>query len=166
MDPARGRGRLVPGLLPADLHTVLPQVARLERNFYLTKRELDRIQTELAAAQRELAALGARYEEATLEKQRLQEEAAVMERRLVAADKLISGLGSENVRSAPGDTRCSGRARASSAGVPAACSVHFYLKATRNVPISLLLSVRRPATSLLVIVSGSLVTECRSLSDW
>ncbi|GCB81414.1 hypothetical protein scyTo_0021835, partial [Scyliorhinus torazame] len=32
------------------------------------------------------------------EKQQLQEEAEIMERRLVAADKLISGLGSENIR--------------------------------------------------------------------
>lgn len=33
------------------------------------------------------------------EKQLLQDEAEVMERRLIAADKLISGLGSENKRS-------------------------------------------------------------------
>lgn len=77
-----------------------PQVAKLERNFYLSKRELEKIQAELAAIQRELEALGAKYEAAILEKQQLQEEAEVMERRLVAADKLISGLGSENVRCA------------------------------------------------------------------
>ncbi|XP_052023863.1 dynein axonemal heavy chain 10 [Apodemus sylvaticus] len=74
------------------------KVARLERNFFLTKRELERIQNELAAIQRELEALGAKYEAAILEKQKLQEEAEIMERRLIAADKLISGLGSENVR--------------------------------------------------------------------
>uniref|UniRef100_F1RFM8 Dynein axonemal heavy chain 10 n=1 Tax=Sus scrofa TaxID=9823 RepID=F1RFM8_PIG len=74
------------------------KVARLERNFYLTKRELERIQNELAAIQKELEALGAKYEAAILEKQKLQEEAEIMERRLIAADKLISGLGSENVR--------------------------------------------------------------------
>uniref|UniRef100_A0A8C6RAH3 Dynein, axonemal, heavy chain 10 n=1 Tax=Nannospalax galili TaxID=1026970 RepID=A0A8C6RAH3_NANGA len=74
------------------------KVARLERNFYLTKRELERIQNELAAIQKELEALGAKYEVAILEKQKLQEEAEIMERRLIAADKLISGLGSENVR--------------------------------------------------------------------
>ncbi|OWK14173.1 hypothetical protein Celaphus_00000390 [Cervus elaphus hippelaphus] len=73
------------------------KVARLERNFYLTKRELEKIQNELAAIQRELEALGAKYEAAILEKQKLQEEAEIMERRLIAADKLISGLGSENV---------------------------------------------------------------------
>ncbi|XP_077015711.1 dynein axonemal heavy chain 10 isoform X3 [Tamandua tetradactyla] len=74
------------------------KVARLERNFHLTKRELERIQNELAAIQKELEALGAKYEAAILEKQKLQEEAEIMERRLIAADKLISGLGSENVR--------------------------------------------------------------------
>uniref|UniRef100_A0A8C0ZLW2 AAA+ ATPase domain-containing protein n=1 Tax=Castor canadensis TaxID=51338 RepID=A0A8C0ZLW2_CASCN len=74
------------------------KVARLERNFFLTKRELERIQNELAAIQKELEALGAKYEAAILEKQKLQEEAELMERRLIAADKLISGLGSENVR--------------------------------------------------------------------
>ncbi|XP_027269695.1 dynein heavy chain 10, axonemal isoform X2 [Cricetulus griseus] len=74
------------------------KVARLERNFYLTKRELERIQNELSAIQKELEALGAKYEAAILEKQKLQEEAEIMERRLIAADKLISGLGSENVR--------------------------------------------------------------------
>uniref|UniRef100_G1NVC6 Dynein axonemal heavy chain 10 n=1 Tax=Myotis lucifugus TaxID=59463 RepID=G1NVC6_MYOLU len=74
------------------------KVARLERNYFLTKRELEKIQNELAALQRELEALGAKYEAAILEKQKLQEEAEIMERRLIAADKLISGLGSENIR--------------------------------------------------------------------
>ncbi|XP_044541337.1 dynein axonemal heavy chain 10 [Gracilinanus agilis] len=74
------------------------KVARLERNFFLSKRELERIQNELATLQAELEALGAKYEAAILEKQQLQEEAEIMERRLIAADKLISGLGSENVR--------------------------------------------------------------------
>ncbi|XP_006894689.1 PREDICTED: dynein heavy chain 10, axonemal [Elephantulus edwardii] len=74
------------------------KVAKLERNYYLTKRELERIQSELATIQKELEALGAKYEAAILEKQKLQEEAEIMERRLIAADKLISGLGSENVR--------------------------------------------------------------------
>ena len=42
--------------------------------------------------------LGEKYEAAMAEKQQLQEEAEIMERRLIAADKLISGLGSENLR--------------------------------------------------------------------
>uniref|UniRef100_UPI00398F6830 dynein axonemal heavy chain 10 isoform X2 n=1 Tax=Pristiophorus japonicus TaxID=55135 RepID=UPI00398F6830 len=74
------------------------KVARLERNYYQSKRDLEKIQAELAAIQRELQALSDRYEAAMREKQQLQEEAEVMERRLVAADKLISGLGSENIR--------------------------------------------------------------------
>lgn len=75
------------------------KVARLEKNFFQSKRELERIQNELGAIQKELVALGEKYEGAMAEKQLLQEEAEIMERRLIAADKLISGLGSENERS-------------------------------------------------------------------
>lgn len=71
-------------------------MARLEKNFFQSKRELERIQNELGTIQRELGALGDKYSAAMGEKQLLQEEAEVMERRLIAADKLISGLGSEN----------------------------------------------------------------------
>ncbi|XP_051888343.1 dynein axonemal heavy chain 10 [Pristis pectinata] len=74
------------------------KVARLERNYHQSKRDLEKIQAELAAIQQELQALSERYEAAMREKLQLQEEAEIMERRLVAADKLISGLGSENVR--------------------------------------------------------------------
>uniref|UniRef100_A0A8C9TU55 Dynein axonemal heavy chain 10 n=1 Tax=Scleropages formosus TaxID=113540 RepID=A0A8C9TU55_SCLFO len=74
------------------------KVARLEKNFFQSKRELERIQNELNAIQTELQALGEKYSAAMGEKQLLQEEAEVMERRLIAADKLISGLGSENER--------------------------------------------------------------------
>ncbi|CAJ0949994.1 unnamed protein product [Ranitomeya imitator] len=74
------------------------KVAKLERNYHMSKRELERIQAELAAIQGELKTLGERYEAAITEKQKLQEEAEIMERRLIAADKLISGLGSENIR--------------------------------------------------------------------
>ncbi|XP_027024931.2 dynein axonemal heavy chain 10 isoform X2 [Tachysurus fulvidraco] len=74
------------------------KVAKLEKNFHQSMRELERIQSELGDIQRELGALGMKYNEAMSEKQQLQEEAELMERRLVAADKLISGLGSENKR--------------------------------------------------------------------
>ncbi|KAM4707116.1 dynein axonemal heavy chain 10 [Discoglossus pictus] len=74
------------------------KVAKLERNYYLSKRDLEKIQAELATIQSELKALGEKYEAAITEKQKLQEEAEIMERRLIAADKLISGLGSENIR--------------------------------------------------------------------
>lgn len=74
------------------------QVARLERNYQLSKRELERIQKELASIEEELARLSVQYEEAMTEKRALQEEADLMERRLVAASKLISGLSSEKAR--------------------------------------------------------------------
>lgn len=82
------------------------KVARLERSFFQSKQELERIQNELTGIQIELQALGEKYQAAILEKQLLQEEAEVMERRLIAADKLISGLSSENERWArkPGNT--------------------------------------------------------------
>lgn len=73
-------------------------MARLEKNFFLSKAELERIQGELSDIQKELQALGEKYHAAIVEKQQLQEEAELMERRLIAADKLISGLSSENVR--------------------------------------------------------------------
>lgn len=73
-------------------------MARLEKNFFQSKRELECIQSELNDIQKELQALGETYQAAIVEKQLLQEEAALMERRLIAADKLISGLSSENER--------------------------------------------------------------------
>ncbi|CAL8247788.1 unnamed protein product [Merluccius merluccius] len=74
------------------------KVARLEKNFFQSKRELERIQKDLGDIQKELGALGDKYEAAIAERQLLQAEAELMERRLIAADKLISGLGSENKR--------------------------------------------------------------------
>lgn len=73
-------------------------MARLEKNFFQSKRELERIQSELSKIQKELHALGEKYQAAIVEKMLLQEEAELMERRLIAADKLISGLSSENER--------------------------------------------------------------------
>lgn len=73
-------------------------MARLEKDFFQSKKELERIQKELTDIQTELQGLKEKYEAAILEKQKLQEEAEVMERRLIAADKLISGLSSENER--------------------------------------------------------------------
>ena len=74
------------------------QVASLERNYQLSKRELEKMQRELASIEEELARLSKHYEEAMAEKKALEEEAEVMERRLTAASKLISGLGSEKDR--------------------------------------------------------------------
>ncbi|CAF96734.1 unnamed protein product, partial [Tetraodon nigroviridis] len=74
------------------------KVARLEKNFFESKQELECIQNELSSIQAELKALGDKYQTAITEKQQLQEEAELMEKRLIAADKLISGLSSENER--------------------------------------------------------------------
>lgn len=70
----------------------------MERTFHQAKRDLTKITNEVAALESELKELGDKYEAAMLDKQQLQDEAEIMERRLIAADKLISGLGSENTR--------------------------------------------------------------------
>lgn len=72
--------------------------SRLERVFNQAKRDLDKITNEVNRLEAELAELSKKYEEAMTDKQQLQEEAEIMERRLIAADKLISGLGSERDR--------------------------------------------------------------------
>lgn len=74
------------------------KVARLERNYHLSKRELEKIEKEVKALDEELKNLGDKYDAAMRERASLQEEAEIMERRLIAADKLISGLGSEKIR--------------------------------------------------------------------
>ena len=70
----------------------------MERNFALSKRELMKIEKEVKNLEDELKALNDKYEAAMSEKAALQQEAEIMERRLIAADKLISGLGSEKIR--------------------------------------------------------------------
>nr|XP_039267660.1 dynein heavy chain 10, axonemal-like [Styela clava] len=74
------------------------KVARLERNYHQSKRDLDKINKELTNLNDELEVLRLKYEQAIAEQRQLQEEAEIMERRLIAADKLIGGLGSENIR--------------------------------------------------------------------
>lgn len=73
-------------------------MARLERTFYEAKTQLEKVTQEILNLEAELQELNRKYEEAMNERRALEEEAAIMERRLIAADKLISGLGSENVR--------------------------------------------------------------------
>lgn len=76
----------------------LEHVYRLERVYNQAKRDLDKITNEVNRLEAELAELSRKYEQAMTEKQQLQEEAEIMERRLIAADKLIGGLGSERDR--------------------------------------------------------------------
>ncbi|GAB1598225.1 dynein axonemal heavy chain 10 isoform X2 [Argonauta hians] len=74
------------------------KLARLEKVFHQAEKDLEKINRELAILEENLKLLASNYENATYERQLLQEEADLMERRLIAADKLISGLSSENDR--------------------------------------------------------------------
>lgn len=74
-------------------------MAALEKNFFELNRSLDKIIKKVAKLEELLADLNSKYESAMAERQRLEAETKLMEKRLIAADKLISGLSSENVRS-------------------------------------------------------------------
>jgi len=73
-------------------------VARLERVYHQALRDLDKITVDIQKLEDELKVQREKYEAAISDRQRLQEETELMERRLIAADKLISGLGSEKLR--------------------------------------------------------------------
>ncbi|KAJ3336288.1 Dynein heavy chain 10, axonemal, partial [Gonapodya sp. JEL0774] len=73
-------------------------VAELERKYQESKREFDKITRELSHLSEQLSNLQQQFHQAKSEQQELKSMAEVMERRLVAADKLISGLGSERGR--------------------------------------------------------------------
>lgn len=72
------------------------QVAPLEKELVQSQKELQSIKGELRESQTELQSLERKFDDAILEKSQLQKEVEVMERRRIAADKLISGLSSEN----------------------------------------------------------------------
>ena len=74
------------------------KVARLEKVFHQSKKELDKVVGESTNLEKQLKVLANKYDAAMTERQTLQEEAEIMERRLIAADKLISGLSSEGKR--------------------------------------------------------------------
>lgn len=59
---------------------------------------MDKINRQVAKLEDLLATLNNKYEMAMAERQRLEAETKLMEKRLIAADKLIRGLSSENVR--------------------------------------------------------------------
>lgn len=73
-------------------------MARLEKEYHDSTRELDKINSQVAKIEALLAELAKKLEIQLAEKTKLEEETAIMERRLIAADKLINGLSSENKR--------------------------------------------------------------------
>jgi dynein heavy chain len=73
-------------------------VAQLERNLQLSKIEYEKITKELKRLNVELSDLQNKFQQAKSEQQELKDIAELMKRRLLAADKLISGLGSEKER--------------------------------------------------------------------
>ncbi|KAJ3055760.1 Dynein heavy chain 10, axonemal [Rhizophlyctis rosea] len=81
--------------------TIAPKraaVATLEKNLALSKNEFEKITRELKKLNDELGGLQQQFHQAKAEQLELKKMAEIMERRLVAADKLISGLGSERIR--------------------------------------------------------------------
>ncbi len=73
-------------------------VATLERNLQMGKIEYEKITRELRKVKDELTSLQQKFHQAKSEQQELKQMAELMERRLVAAGKLMSGLGSEKTR--------------------------------------------------------------------
>lgn len=73
-------------------------VATLEKNLMLSTAEYERIMKELKSLNEELGLLQKNFQQAKAEQLELQKMAELMAKRLIAADKLISGLSSERVR--------------------------------------------------------------------
>jgi dynein heavy chain, axonemal len=73
-------------------------VARLEKEYHDSTRELQRITDQVNRLEASLSDLAKKLDTALSEKTKIENEAAIMERRLIAADKLINGLSSENKR--------------------------------------------------------------------
>ncbi|KAJ8934457.1 hypothetical protein NQ314_013332 [Rhamnusium bicolor] len=74
------------------------RVEQLENEFNAAKRFLDKLYSDIAKIEEDLNKLNQKYESAMRRRQELQEETDIMMRRLEAADKLISGLSSEQAR--------------------------------------------------------------------
>ncbi|XP_046382890.1 dynein axonemal heavy chain 10 [Ischnura elegans] len=81
-----------------DVKPKQEKVDALESEHAAAQRYLNKINGEISQLNAKLETLSSRYEKAMVDRQILQDETDIMERRLRAADKLISGLGSENER--------------------------------------------------------------------
>ncbi|CAF4392843.1 unnamed protein product, partial [Adineta steineri] len=73
-------------------------VMRLQSEAKKATDELASTQHQISELQKTLADLNKTYDEAMEKKRVIEEETAIMERRKIAADKLISGLSSEKIR--------------------------------------------------------------------
>ncbi|KAG7199558.1 hypothetical protein KM043_014169 [Ampulex compressa] len=76
----------------------MDRVQTLEVESERARKALDKEERELKKIEKTISDLNAKYESAMSERQRLQEETDLLQRRLIAADKLIGGLSSENKR--------------------------------------------------------------------
>ncbi|GLI59150.1 hypothetical protein VaNZ11_000978 [Volvox africanus] len=74
------------------------KVAESEKNLRIAQKDLANTKAELQSLNQQLGHLRQQFEEKTAEQQELKAKADLMERRLLAASKLIAGLGSERER--------------------------------------------------------------------
>ncbi|KAL0279460.1 UNVERIFIED_CONTAM: hypothetical protein PYX00_001008 [Menopon gallinae] len=74
------------------------KVEQLEIDYATSQKSLKKLEAEISKLEEQLAGLNERYMKAMGERQILQEETDLMMKRLTAADKLITGLSSENSR--------------------------------------------------------------------
>lgn len=76
----------------------MDRVQILETESEKIKRALEKEERELKRLEKTIEELNAKYDIAMIERQNLQDETDLLQRRLLAADKLISGLSYENER--------------------------------------------------------------------
>lgn len=76
----------------------MDRVQTLEAESGRARRALEKEERELKRLEKTIDELNAKYEAAMAERQELQDETDLLQRRLLAADKLMSGLASENER--------------------------------------------------------------------
>lgn len=76
----------------------MDRVKILETESEKARRALEKEERELKRLEKTIEELNAKYDIAMIERQELQDETDLLQRRLLAADKLISGLSSENER--------------------------------------------------------------------
>ncbi|KZC13452.1 Dynein heavy chain 10, axonemal [Dufourea novaeangliae] len=76
----------------------IDRVTELEAESERARKALEREERELRRIEKAIGELNIKYENAMGERQKLQEETDILQRRLIAADKLINGLSSENER--------------------------------------------------------------------